>query len=223
MGQPFLVVNPKSYLFGQELFDLALGADRIASKSSVKIYFTAPFTELARIASSTDHIVVTAQHMDPIKPGRGMGKVSLESLTSIGVFATFLNHAENPLDLSVLRKTIQRTQEVAMTTIICADSPEEAVAVATLNPSIVLAEPTALIGTGQAPDDSYITTTIEAIRKVNPTVQVMIASGVSSPDDVARVIRLGADGTGATSGIISKQDPILEIAEWVKAIQTERR
>lgn len=222
MGQPFLVVNPKSYLFGQALLDLALGADRIASQTSIKIYFTAPFTELARITASTHHIVVTAQHMDAIEPGRGMGKVSLESLTSIGVFATFLNHAENPLELSVLRQTIQRAQEAAMTTIVCADSPEEAVAVATLNPSIVLAEPTALIGTGQAPDDSYITTTLKNIRKINPAVQVMIASGVSSPDDVARVMRLGADGTGATSGIISKQDPIQEIAEWVEAIQNKR-
>mgnify|MGYP000090569127 CR=1 FL=1 len=51
---------------------------------------------------------------------------------------------------------------------------------------------------------------------------VMIASGVSSASDVKRVMQLGADGTGATSGIIQKADPVDEIRQWVNAMLNVR-
>ena len=222
MPAPFLVVNPKAYLSKDELNDLALGANQIAKERDLPIYFTAPFTALDALQRVTDSLIITAQHMDANQPGRGMGSVTAEALADIGVKATFLNHAEHPLTLSQITKTIARAHTHNIATIVCADSVDEAVAVATLNPTIVLAEPTSLIGTGQAPDDAYIKATVEQIRAVNQDVQVMIASGVSSAADVARVIRLGADGTGATSGIIKKSDPVDEIKQWVDALLDAR-
>ena len=46
MKKPFFVVNPKSYLYGEKLYSLALKADEVADKYNVEIYFTAPFVEL---------------------------------------------------------------------------------------------------------------------------------------------------------------------------------
>ena len=59
-----------------------------------------------------------------------------------------LNHVEKPLTLGVLKKTIERAKEVGLTTIVCADSIVEASMIAKLDPDIIVAEPSELIGTG---------------------------------------------------------------------------
>ena len=46
----------------------------------------------------------------------------------------------------------------------------------------------------------------------------MIASGITTADDVYRVVRLGADGSGATSGILNAPDPAKRIMEMAAAI-----
>ena len=46
---PFLVVNPKSYLYGKESLALAQAADAAAKKTGLKIYFTCPFSDIRYI------------------------------------------------------------------------------------------------------------------------------------------------------------------------------
>lgn len=215
---PFLIVNPKSYLYGQKSLELAAAADRVAADTGLEIYFTCPYADIRLIKEHTKHVIVCAQSLDPLNPGRGMGHVLAESLKAAGADAVFLNHAENPKTVTDLYKCIQRAQELNMTTIVCADSTIEAKAVACMNPDIVLAEPTDLIGTGKVADDSYTTETVKALHEVNPNVLVMIASGVSTAEDCYNVIRLGADGTGATSGILNAPSPAERVREMAEAI-----
>lgn len=215
---PFLIVNPKSYLYGQQSLALAKAADQVAADTGLQIYFTCPYADLRLIKEHTQHIIVCAQSMDALTPGRGMGHILPESLKEAGADAVFLNHAENPKTLSDLYKCIQRAKQLDMITIVCADSTAEAKAAACLNPDIVLAEPTDLIGTGKVADDAYTTQTVEALRQINPNVLVMIASGVSTAEDCYNVIRLGADGTGATSGILNAPSPAQRIREMAQAI-----
>lgn len=217
-NSPFLVVNPKSYLYGKESLALAKEADQVAKDTGLPIIFTCPYADVRLIRENTDKIIVCVQSMDPLTPGRGMGHVLPESLKEAGADAVFLNHAENPKTLSDLYKCILRAVELHMISIVCADSITEARAVACMNPDIVLAEPTDLIGTGHVADDSYTIETIQEVRKVNPDVQIMVASGVSTADDCYNVIRLGADGTGGTSGILNAPSPAERIREMAEAI-----
>lgn len=215
---PFLVVNPKSYLWGEKSLALAQAADKVAEKFGLTIFFTCPFADIRLIKANTKNIIVTAQHMESLKPGRGMGHVLPESLKDAGAGATFLNHAENPMTLAELSKTIQRAKELDITTIVCADSVVEGQAVAELSPDILLCEPTDLIGTGKTADDNYTLEVCERIAKINPDVAIMIASGVTTAEDCYKVIKLGADGTGATSGILKAPDPAIRVAEMAAAI-----
>lgn len=215
---PFFVVNPKSYLYGDESLQLALIADNLAKKYDVEIFFTAPFADLANIKAHTKNLIVTAQHMDSLVPGRGMGLVLPESLKGAGTGAVFLNHAEHSLKLSDLVKTIKRAKELEIITIVCADSLAEAIAIAKLGPDILLCEPTDLIGTGKTSDLSYITETTAKIRAIDENILVMQASGISTGEDVYRAIIYGADGTGATSGILNAPDRGLRIEEMLQAI-----
>lgn len=215
---PFLVVNPKSYLYGKKSLELAKAADEIAKQTNLQIFFTCPFTDIRYINDNTNYITVTAQHMEALRPGRGMGHILPESLKEAGANAVFLNHAENSMTVAELSKTIMRAKELDITTIVCADSVAEAIAIAKMDPDILLCEPTELIGTGQVADTRYVLETTEKIKSIDPTIAVMIASGVTTADDVYHVIKLGADGTGATSGILNAPDPAIRIKEMAEAI-----
>ncbi|MDO4314166.1 MAG: triose-phosphate isomerase [Oscillospiraceae bacterium] len=218
VSTPFLFVNPKSYLYGSQSLALARAADRIAAETGVQVFFTCPYADLRLIAENTSHVTVTAQNMDALEPGRGMGAVLPESLVEAGAKAVVLNHAENQKTLAQLYACICRAKALGLITIVCADSVTEAKAVAELGVDVILAEPTALIGTGTTADASYTVEATRAIKAVDPDVKVMIASGITTAEDCYKVVYLGADGTGSTSGIVKAPDPAVRVEEMVRAI-----
>lgn len=218
LQNPFFIFNPKSYLYGDELLELAKVADKEAKKfPEISVFVTAPYADIATIASQTENIIVTAQHIDGIQPGRGMGAVLPASIKNMGATATFLNHAEKPMTLNQLTQAISKAKENDIMTIVCADSVAEARAIAVLNPTIILCEPTELIGTGQTSDEKYIRSTNKAIKEINTEVLLMQAAGISTPEDVYRTIQLGADGTGCTSGIVKANDPKQMLIDMIQA------
>lgn len=215
---PFLAVNPKSYYYGKQSLDLALACDEIMNDTGVTIFFTCPFTDIRMIKEKTKYIKVTAQGMESLRPGRGIGHILPESLKEAGAEAVFLNHAENPLTVSELYRTMQRAKELDILTIVCADSVAEGRAIAEFKPDILLCEPTDLIGTGKTAGTDYIEDTVRTIREANEEIGIMIASGITTAEDCYRVVRLGADGTGATSGIVKAEDPKKRVREMCEAI-----
>ena len=215
---PFFVINPKSYLYGEELLDLAKYADNLAEKYDVDILFTAPFIELKTIANNTKNLCVCAQHMDSISPGRGMGRIVGEMLKDAGVRATFLNHVEHKIDEAELEKTILRCKELNILAVVCANGLEDAKRAADLGSDIIICEPDNLVGTGQTSSDDYMIETTKIIKQTNPACQVLQAAGISSPEDVYKAIYLGADSTGGTSGIIKADDPKKMIDEMIQSM-----
>ena len=214
----FLFVNPKSYLWGEESLALAKEADRISEQYGVMIFFTCPYADIRLIAENTDHVVVTAQNMDALKPGRGMGAVLPGSLAAAGAKAVVLNHAENQKTLAELYACLNRAKELGLITIVCADSTTEAKAVAELGADVILAEPTALIGTGITADASYTIDCVREIKAVDADVKVMIASGITTGEDCYKVVVNGADGSGSTSGIVNAPSRGGRVEEMVQAI-----
>ena len=216
---PFFVINPKSYLYGEELLDLAKYADNKAKEYDVDILFTAPFIELKTIADNTKYLTLTAQHMDSIPPGRGMGKIVGEMLKNIGVKATFLNHVEHKIENEEeLEKVIKKCKNLDIQSVVCANSVEDAKKVASLGADIIICEPDELVGTGQTSSDEYMIATNNAIKEVNPQTQVLQAAGISTPEDVYKAIYLGADSTGGTSGIIKAKDPKKTIDDMLRSM-----
>lgn len=222
---PFFMFNPKSYLYGEELLQLAKTADELAGEHpEITVFVTAPFADLKAISDVTENIIVTAQHMDGIEPGRGMGHVLPESIKNAGAKATFLNHAERSITSAEIVNAVKRAKELDIITVVCADSIAEAKALATLGPDIMLCEPTELIGTGQTSDDNYIANTNEAVKAIDPNILMMQAAGISSADDVFRTLNLGADGTGCTSGITEADNPKQMLKDMIlAAVQSNKQ
>lgn len=218
--KPFLMVNPKVYLYGEKLIKLAKVADKLAQKFQVDILFTGPLIDLPRIKAETSHLILTAQHMDMMEPGRGMGHVLPEGLVAAGIQAVVLNHAEKQLTLNVLAKTIKRAKEVGLYTIVCGDSIEECRAIAQLEPDMMICEPTSLIGTNKTSDDEYITKTVKTVKEIDSNILVLEAAGVSTGNDVKKVLQLGADGTGGTSGIVCADDWEKKLVEMINPLKS---
>ena len=214
---PFFEIGPKSYLVGDEVLELALYADEAAKKYDVDIIFTTPVVDIRRVAEATERIFVFAPHMDPLVPGRGLADTLPESLVAAGAKGVMLNHAEKPITLSALAQTIKRAKEVGLMTIVCTDTIAEAKAVACLAPTIIVAEPTELIGTGKTSDMDYVKASIDAIKSVDPNILVLQGAGISNGNDVYNVIRAGAEATGSSSGVVKAPSRKAMVDEMIGA------
>ena len=204
---PFFEVGPKCFMWGERMLKLCLKLDEIAEKYDLDIIVTPQYADIRLIAENTKRLHVYAQHMDSLTPGRGLGSVLPESVKDAGAVGVMLNHAEKKLTMEELEKTIKRADEIGLATIVCADSVEDVERIAKMSPNIIVAEPTELIGTGVASDMGYVRDTIAAVNAINPDIMVLQGAGISNEDDVANVIRAGAQATGCTSGVMKAADP----------------
>lgn len=216
---PFFEIGPKAFFYGEQMLKLAKAADIAAQKYDVRIILTPQYTDIYRLAKETEHVLIFAQHMDVLPVGRGLGAVLPEAVKAAGAVGVMLNHAEKPMYISELNKAIKRADEVGLISIVCADTIEEAMAIAHFSPNIIVAEPTHLIGTGQPSDKKYIRETTSAIKKINPDIQVLQGAGISTGKDVYNVIKAGAEATGTTSGIMKAHDPEAMLDEMIQAVR----
>ncbi|MBR6057092.1 MAG: triose-phosphate isomerase, partial [Victivallales bacterium] len=216
---PFFEIGPKSYLFGQDVIDLAVAADEASKKYDVDIIFTTPIVEIARVKAATSRIHVFAPHMDPLRPGRGLADILPESLVAAGAEGVMLNHCEKPLTLAVLRETIKRADEVGLATIVCADSLAEASMIAMLKPNIIVAEPSELIGTGVSVGPQYVEAATKAVKDIDPEILVLTAAGIANGNDVYNTIIAGADATGSSSGVAKAKDRAAMVDEMISAVR----
>jgi len=212
---PFFEIGPKAYLYGEEMLKLAKVIDKVAMKYDVDVIVTPQYTDISLLANNTERILVFAQHMDYLPVGRGLGSVLPEAVKAAGAVGVMLNHAEKKLTMEEVEKTIARADEVGLATIVCADTVEELVAIAKLSPNLLVAEPTELIGTGTTSDSNYVIETIRQVREINPEIMVLQGAGISNGQDVYNTIKLGAQATGSTSGIIKAADPYAMVEEML--------
>ena len=216
--KPFLVINPKNYFSQDELYEMALIADELAQEYGVTLILSGPFTELHNLKNRTKNTLIAAQHVDCASHKAGMGKISPRALKEIDVDVAVLNHAENKLYFSDIIDIVKECNDLNINTIVCCDSVMEAQALALINPTVILCEPTELIGTGQTSDLSYVKETNSLIKNINPNILVEQAAGVKEYNDVYEIIKAGSDGTGATSAFVNSRDRKKLLREMIEAI-----
>ena len=220
IAPPVFEIGLKGYCWGAAAVRLAVEADRLAGELGVSIVFDPQTVDIPAVVAATERILVFAQHVDPIPPGRGVGAVLAEAVREAGAVGTLLNHSEKRLSPEALGAAVERARDAGLATLVFADSPAEAAAVARLGPDIVLAEPPELIASGRsvgAVMAGFVAESIAAVRAVDPGILVMSGAGVNGPDDVEEMIRLGLDGTGSSSGILRAADPVEMMRRMLEA------
>lgn len=217
---PFFEVGPKAYVYGQEFVELAKFADELTQKYDVRIILTPQYVDIQKVAEETEHVFVFAQHMDSLPVGRGIGAVLPEALYAAGAIGVLLNHIEKRLSSEELEKTITRAKEVGMMTMVCADCVNDAVAIAKLKPTIIVAEPPEMIGVGQRDADelSQICMIDEAVRIADKNILVLHGAGIRNARDVYNVITAGAIATGSSSAVFLAEDRFKVLEDMIRAV-----
>ena len=216
---PFFEIGPKAYLYGEKMLALAKVIDKVAAKYDVDVIVTPQYTDIKLLADNTERIHVYAQHMDALEVGRGLGSVLPEAVKAAGAVGVMLNHAERPVSMETLKKTIERADEVGLATIVCASTVEGVAGVAHMAPNLIVAEPTELIGTGKPADKEYVDEVIKCIREINPEIKPFPSAGISKGEDCYNIIKAGSSASGCSSAIAKAENPLALAEEMIAAVR----
>ena len=219
---PFFETSVKNYIYGDAVLEFAMAADRAAVKYDVDVLFISPYTEIRRIRENCPHLILLAPYMDTLRPGRGMADVLPEALKAAGAQGVVINHCERPMTLSAIKQTIDRANELDMLSFVCADTVEEAMAVAQLHPDIINPEPTELIGSGNASDMRYVMEAIQAVKSIDKNIMVEQAAGITTAQQIYDFIMAGSEAAGSASGILKSPDPLALLDEMVSYVKKAR-
>ena len=211
MRTPVLAINFKAYntAFGQKALEIAKAAEKAAKEYGVEVIVIPPATELRRIASEVS-IPVFAQHADPYEFGAYTGWLPVAALKEMNVKGVLINHSEHRIRLDEIVAIVEAARKYGLETLVCADTPIAAAAIAAIKPVALAVEPPELIGTGIAVSKAkpeVITNTVQRVREVNKDVIILTGAGISSAEDVEAAIRLGTAGVLVASAIMKAQNP----------------
>ncbi|MBI4143752.1 triose-phosphate isomerase [Candidatus Woesearchaeota archaeon] len=199
MKLPLFLVNFKAYpqATGKNAVLLAKKCQRVAKKLNISIIPCVQAADISLVAHKVS-IPVFAQHVDTA-PGAHTGNIVLTSVISAGAKGTLLNHAERTLSFSTIKQTVAECKKIRFPVVVCASTPKEAKRMASLKPFAVAIEPPELIGTGIS------------VSRANPgiikksvalKVPVLCGAGISSKEDVAKALELGAKGVLVASAVV---------------------
>ncbi|MBU0577175.1 triose-phosphate isomerase [Patescibacteria group bacterium] len=202
-----IITNFKLYesASGDKALELAKIHEEVAKETGADIQVAVQAVDLARISQEVD-IPVLAQHIDPVGFGSGTGKILPESVKMAGGVGTILNHSENRLKREVLEASIKRAKENGLTTIVCAETPEEGASFLEFDPDYIAVEPPELIG-GDISVSTAQPEIIENASKLIGSEKLLVGAGVKNGVDVKTCIELGAKGVLLASGVTKAEDP----------------
>ena len=202
-----IVTNFKTYesATAENAVKLAKIHQEVAEELGVDIRVAVQAVDLAGVIDAVN-IPVMAQHIDPVNFGSATGHILPEAVKSTGAEGTILNHSERRLDREVLIKAIARAKEVGLTTIVCAETPEEGASFLEFDPDYIAVEPPELIG-GDISVSSSQPEIIENAAKLIGAEKLLIGAGIKTGEDVRTCIKLGAKGVLLASGVTKADDP----------------
>ena len=202
---PVVAVNFKTYpqATGERAVALAKTCEKVSKESGISVVVAPQIPDIYRVSLAVD-IPVFSQHLDPGDPGRYTGHVLGETLVESGCSGTLINHSEKRMLLADVDDAIRKAESLGLYTIVCTNNPLVSVAAAALNPSAIAVEPPELIGTGISVTQAQpevISGTVDQIATI------LCGAGISTGDDVAASIRLGAQGVLLASAVAKSDKP----------------
>ncbi|MCK5594259.1 MAG: triose-phosphate isomerase [Candidatus Aenigmarchaeota archaeon] len=209
--KPLIVINVKTYPTGTgpKLLRLAKLMETVKKETGSKIILLVPATDIYPISKAVN-LPIYAQHADLATYGANTGAILPESIKFAGAKGTILNHAEKKIDHKIIKKTILTLKLKNLKSIVCADTIEEVKKIARFGPDIIAIEPPELIGGNHSVTKArpeIITETVKIVKRINPSIKILVGAGIKTAYDIRKSMELGADGVLIASGITGAKDP----------------
>ncbi|MEW6222398.1 MAG: triose-phosphate isomerase [Candidatus Hadarchaeota archaeon] len=219
---PIVVLNLKTYkeATGERALELCKLVEDVVADYGTSVAVCPQHADIYRIASKVK-IPVLAQHVDPVTPGKNTGWVTPEAVKAAGAVGTLLNHAEHKIPIEQMKKTLELIRPLGFSSIVCTADIEESKGAAALGPDMIAVEPPELIGSGVSVSKAkpeVVSGSVDAIKRVNPKVEVLCGAGITTGDDIIKAIQLGTKGVLLASGIVLAKDQRAAIEDMVRAL-----
>ena len=207
---PIMIVNFKAYeqAIGQNAVNLAKICEKVANETGKSIAVAVQDADMYRVSQSVN-IPVFAQHLEPISFGSHTGHDIPEDIKESGAVGTLINHSENRMQIDQIEEAIKKSKELEIVSVVCANDPDTAKAIASFNPEIIAVEPPELIGGDVSVSTAKPEVVSNSVAKVHEIAQipVLCGAGVNSKEDVAKALELGSQGVLVASAIAKSKDP----------------
>ncbi len=217
-----LIINFKNYreVLGTKAIELAVEAERVSRGKNVEIIVCPPSPLLHSVARAVD-IAVFSQKLEEGEEGKSTGAVIPESILEAGCRGSLLNHSESRIDLETVGRLVARLRSLKLASCACAETAQEAAAVARFSPDFLAIEPAELIGTGISVSKArpeLITESVEQVRGTGFVGRILCGAGIVTADDAAEAKKLGAQGVLVASSIVKAQNWRKKIEELADAL-----
>ncbi len=222
MASPAVIVNFKVYAEaeGDRAFNLARTCQKVSKETGVEIAVCPPMISLGVMAHAME-IPVYSQNVDPLTPGSGTGFVTPSMLHSSYVKGTLINHSEHRQPAESVGACVEMCAKQGLVTCVCAESVEEARAMAAFGPTMIAVEPPELIGgdvSVTTANPEVVSGTVDAVHSVDPSIEVYCGAGVKTGEDVRTAMDLGAKGVLLASGVVKAKDPEAALRDLIRYI-----
>lgn len=211
-----LVVNFKAYAegIGKNAEELAQKCIEASKEFDHELVLAVQPEDILRFEGAEADIF--AQHVDAIEAGSHTGHVLPEGVKQAGAGGTLVNHSERRLEHDEIQNIIQRADELGLTTIVCAQTPEECGELSNLGPDYIAFEPPELIGGDTAVSEAEPELIEKAVE--NSSVDVLTGAGIKDTEDVKKSVELGCVGVLVASGIVKADNPQEEVKELMNGL-----
>jgi triosephosphate isomerase len=219
---PVIVLNVKTYdeATWKKALDIANIMDKVSKETGASMAIAVQATDISLCAEKVS-IPVFAEHIDPIKPGSHTGWTLPEAVKAAGAVGTLINHSEHRLKLEEIDFCIKRAKELNLDHIVCSHNVASSKTIAAFSPNFIAVEPPELIGgdiSVTTADPGIVSSTVNAVRKVDKKVKVLCGAGVKNGKDVAKAVELGSDGVLLASGVVKAKDKEKVIRDLVSGL-----
>jgi len=200
-------------------FKLVKIAEKVSKEYEVPIILCVQATDIFKFSQITD-LPIYAQHMDPIEPGRNTGFISPLAIIENGASGVLLNHSEHRLAQKVLSKSIAIAKKYKLSTLVCAETPEEAAQIDTFEPDFIALEDPILIG-----GDVSIVNNLKGRNQVKKFIAQklkatpLIGAGIKTKIDISTSLKLKAKGVLLASGFVKAEDPLQELSQLAQGFK----
>lgn len=210
-----IIVNFKNYAqaTGKAAETLNQKIEKARKRTDEEIVASPATADLNRIESEK----MFSQHIDPVNPGSHTGHTTIESVKEAGATGTLLNHSERRLESETIKESVAMAKDKGLTTVVCAQDPEECGEYAEFEPDYIAYEPPELIGGDVSVSSAKPELINEAVENAGD-VPVLTGAGIKSREDVEKSVKLGCEGVLVASGVIKSENPYEEVLELCEGL-----
>lgn len=211
-----IVVNFKTYsqAQGEKAVEIAEKCRKASEETGEKVIVSPALEDTLRLEDMD--LEVFSQHVDPVKPGSHTGSVTASGAKEAGVSGTLLNHSENRMEKEQIKASIELCREHGLTTIACAQTPEECAELDKFNPDYIAFEPPELIGGDTSVSSAKPEMITEAVE--SSEAPTLTGAGIKNREDVKKSIELGCEGVLVASGVVKADDVEEEVKDLCQGL-----